>query len=172
MCCISVLCSVSALRPTDEFVGPWVTPKLEVLHQAQRSALGASVPAAERKKCPLWITPPVEPQQIEGGPERRNKGGEKLHIFEQLERSVRVRLSGCRFGVARQTVSAVLERHGVARRYRILTPQDIDAVVRLYESGLSLAAVGARLGVNASTILCALRATGVQMRPVGTNQWR
>jgi len=77
-----------------------------------------------------------------------------------------------RFGVARQTVSAVLERHGVARRYRILTPQDIDAAVRLYESGLSLVAVGERLGVNASTILNALRTTGVQVRPVGTNQWR
>jgi hypothetical protein len=69
-------------------------------------------------------------------------------------------------------VSAVLERHGVARRYRILTPQDIDAAVRLYESGLSLVAVGERLGVNASTILNALRTTGVQVRPVGTNQWR
>ena len=60
------------------------------------------------------------------------------------------------------------KRHGVARRYRILTPQDIDAAVRLYESGLSLVAVGERLGVNVSTILNALRTTGVQVRPVGT----
>jgi hypothetical protein len=77
-----------------------------------------------------------------------------------------------RFGIARQTVSAVLERHGVARRYRILTPQDVDAAVRLYESGLSLVAVGERLGANASTVLNTLRKTGVRMRPVGTNQWR
>jgi hypothetical protein len=39
-------------------------------------------------------------------------------------------------------VSAILERHGVSRRYRILTSQDVEAAVRLYESGLSLRSRG------------------------------
>ena len=104
--------------------------------------------------------------------QRRLRELEQLELVDAYRAGASVYRLADRFGVARQTVSAVLERHGVARRYRILTPQDIDAAVRLYESGLSLVAVGERLGVNASTILNALRTTGVQVRPVGTNQWR
>jgi len=104
--------------------------------------------------------------------QRRLRELEQLELVDAYRAGESVHGLADRFGVARQTVSAVLERHRVARRYRILKPQDVDAAVGLYESGLSLVAVGERLGVNASTILNALRTTGVQLRPVGTNQWR
>ena len=104
--------------------------------------------------------------------QRRLRELEQLELVDAYRAGESVYRLADRFGIARQTVSAVLERHGVARRYRILTPEDVEAAVRLYESGLSLVDVGDRLVVNASTVLNALRKTGVQMRPVGTNQWR
>lgn len=74
--------------------------------------------------------------------------------------------------ITRNTVSAILERRGVPRRYRILDAEHVEQARQLYESeGLSLAAVGDHLGVNARTVQSVLREAGVQMRPVGTNQW-
>jgi hypothetical protein len=49
---------------------------------------------------------------------------------------------------------------------------DVDEAVRLYVSGLSLAKVGAALGVSAGTVLNAFRSIGFQTRPVGTNDAR
>ncbi|MEM9409150.1 MAG: helix-turn-helix domain-containing protein [Acidobacteriota bacterium] len=75
------------------------------------------------------------------------------------------------FDIHRRTAAAILERVGVQRRYRRLTPADIDEAATLYRSGLSLEAVGMELGVSAHTILIHLRRLGVARRSVGTNQW-
>jgi IS30 family transposase len=52
-----------------------------------------------------------------------------------------------RFGVRRQTVSAILQRHGIQRCYKLLTAADVDRARQLYEAGSSLAAIAERLGV-------------------------
>lgn len=75
------------------------------------------------------------------------------------------------FGTNRKTVSAILERHGVKRRYNILTPRSVARAQRLYESGRSLADIGYLLSVDPKTVRNALLTAGVKLRPVGTNQW-
>ena len=75
--------------------------------------------------------------------------------------------------VTRQTVSAILDRHGVPRRYRLLGPTEVLEAKSLYEQQkLSVADIGAQLGVSTKTAYIALRAAGATMRPVGTNHWR
>lgn len=65
----------------------------------------------------------------------------------------------------RVTISAVLKRRGVVLRLYPATKVDIERMIALYQSGLSLAAaVCKNLGVNASTILRYLRANGVPTR--------
>lgn len=68
------------------------------------------------------------------------------------------------FSVHRRTVRAVLDRHGVERRQRVLTTTQIDEAICLYQSGLSLAEVGNRYGVEHSTIRKHLIARGIARR--------
>jgi DNA-directed RNA polymerase specialized sigma24 family protein len=65
----------------------------------------------------------------------------------------------------RHTVSSVLERYGVSRRYNKLTGKDLELAVQLYTEGMSLAVVGERLGVETSTVSRALRKADVTIRP-------
>ncbi|MDO4607347.1 MAG: hypothetical protein Q4B12_08520 [Bowdeniella nasicola] len=65
------------------------------------------------------------------------------------------------FSCHRATVSAVLKRRGVALRLQPATKVEIERMIALYQSGLSLAAVGNNLGINANTVLKYLRANGV-----------
>lgn len=64
----------------------------------------------------------------------------------------------------RVTISAVLKRQGVALRRTSPTAAQIDEMVRLYESGLSLARVGDRFGLNASTVLAQLHKRKIRTR--------
>lgn len=68
------------------------------------------------------------------------------------------------FKMHRTTVVAILKRHGVPQRPRVMSPEQVQAARELYESGLPLAAVGERLGFNGLTIANRLRALGVQLR--------
>ncbi|MCA0346229.1 MAG: helix-turn-helix domain-containing protein [Actinobacteria bacterium] len=70
------------------------------------------------------------------------------------------------FGCHRVTISAVLKRRGVTLRLRPATKEEIERMIALYQSGLSLAAVGKNLGINASTVLRYLRDNGVPTRSV------
>lgn len=64
----------------------------------------------------------------------------------------------------RVTISAVLKRQGVALRRASPTPEQIDRMVHLYETGYSLAKVGDRLGFNATTVLHQLKVRGIPTR--------
>ncbi len=57
-----------------------------------------------------------------------------------------------RHDIHRVTVSEVLDRTGTTKRPKGMSPSQVDIAVRLYESGLSLASVGAKLGFNAATV--------------------
>ncbi|MFT3855106.1 MAG: hypothetical protein QM733_20580 [Ilumatobacteraceae bacterium] len=76
------------------------------------------------------------------------------------------------YDVHRGTVSAILKRHGVNRRYNLLSQEQLNQAAELYRSGRSLAQIGKTMGVSAKTIHSALRRLGVPMRAVGTNQWQ
>lgn len=75
------------------------------------------------------------------------------------------------FTIDRRTVSAILERHGVSRRYNLLDTRAIAEAARLYEAGWSLARLGDHFGVTARTVQNAFVKAEIPRRPVGTNQW-
>ncbi len=68
------------------------------------------------------------------------------------------------FQVHRTTISKHLTKLGVETREVRIGPEQIDEARRLYESGLSLAAVGGQLGFEARTIHLHLLELGVMMR--------
>jgi IS30 family transposase len=59
----------------------------------------------------------------------------------------------------------LLQDQGVVTRSRGLTPVEIEQVVELYRSGLSIAKVSQKLGRAQSTIWRTLLKAGVEMRP-------
>lgn len=74
------------------------------------------------------------------------------------------------FGIHRATVITHLERAGVpGRRWpgRTLAPEQIKAAGRLYNSGLSLVAVGERFDVDKRYLSRALPEAGFRLRPPG-----
>jgi DNA-binding CsgD family transcriptional regulator len=71
------------------------------------------------------------------------------------------------FEVSQSTVLAHLDRHGVARRQPVgLSPEQVKNATRLYESGLNLKQVGAKLGFDSKTVRKYLTEAGVTIRPV------
>jgi hypothetical protein len=56
------------------------------------------------------------------------------------------------FGITRQTVSALLKRHGVRTRWRRLTDEQVDDAARLYEQEWSLARISRNLRTNPTTL--------------------
>lgn len=68
------------------------------------------------------------------------------------------------FGVHRTTIRAALDRHGVAPRDRTISSAQVATASRLYQSGLSLAKVGVKLGFDAQTIANHLHRVGVPVR--------
>lgn len=67
-------------------------------------------------------------------------------------------------GCHRVTISATLKRQGIALRRTSPTAAQVDEMIRLYESALSLAMVGERFGTHASTVLARLRKNDVRTR--------
>jgi hypothetical protein len=75
-----------------------------------------------------------------------------------------------RFGIDRNTVMAHLKRNAVpGRRWpgRTLTPEQLEAAGRLYESGVNLIAVGEKFGVDRRYLRRALPDAGVAIRRPG-----
>jgi lambda repressor-like predicted transcriptional regulator len=69
-----------------------------------------------------------------------------------------------RFGIHRATVSAHLHCQGIPLRRQGLNTEGVTHAVRLYENGWSLARIGHRLGVDATTAWTAIKAQGTRMR--------
>ena len=68
------------------------------------------------------------------------------------------------FGIRRATVSERLKKAGVSMRCQSPRSELINSMAGLYESGLSLAEVGARTGTSPGTVRRYLLIAGVQMR--------
>lgn len=68
------------------------------------------------------------------------------------------------FGLHRTTVRAILDRAGATVRPREMSAAQVSFAVKLYADGLSLQAVGERLGFNAQTIANRLHDQGVRTR--------
>ena len=68
------------------------------------------------------------------------------------------------FDICRSKVSERLKENGVKMRFRPPSDQEVCEMVRLYESGLSLAAVGKRVGKSVGTVKRCVLESGIQTR--------
>lgn len=68
------------------------------------------------------------------------------------------------YGLGKGTVLGLLEEYGVQLRNQGVPPDQLDEIIRLYRSGLSLAKVAASFGCSAETARRALMAAGVRLR--------
>lgn len=68
-------------------------------------------------------------------------------------------------GYNRVGISCALKHASVRLRNQGLNTEQIDQAVRLYQSGMSLARIGDRFDVNATTVRTRLIQRGVTMRP-------
>jgi len=93
---------------------------------------------------------------------------------EEIEELVAGYLAGAtaltlagKHSIHRTTVLALLERHQVSRRGRVLAPDHIERAVSSYASGRSCASIGKELQVNPETVRQTLLKAGVAMRKPG-----
>lgn len=119
----------------------------------------------ERLQVLLDLTPDgaggaPKPKQVQ----RRLRPHEIAELVVAYQSGATLQELAGRYRVRRDTVSLLLERAGVPRRYRRLNPADVEGAVRLYRSGQSLATIGKQLRVEPSTVRDYLVRTMVVMR--------
>ncbi|HUW77697.1 MAG TPA: helix-turn-helix domain-containing protein [Candidatus Nanopelagicaceae bacterium] len=68
------------------------------------------------------------------------------------------------FDIDRHTVSERVKRAGLTMRYQPPSDGVINEMIQLYLSGLSLVAVGSRIGISPGTVRRYVKEYGVQMR--------
>lgn len=111
----------------------------------------------------------VAPQRTPRSP-RPARAGKQLPaeteraIVAEYKAGQTMKQIAARHGIHRVTVSEVLDRTGTAKRPRGMNATQVSLAAKLYESGESLATVGAQLGFNATTVRIALMGVGVRMR--------
>jgi DNA-directed RNA polymerase specialized sigma24 family protein len=93
------------------------------------------------------------------------KDDQNQELIDAYRAGATVYQLGERFGITRQTVSAILHRHGVQMRNSGLTSQQVEKAADLYREGWSLARIGKHFGVNGTTVRSRLVEYGVKMRP-------
>jgi lambda repressor-like predicted transcriptional regulator len=89
---------------------------------------------------------------------------EVAELIKAYEQQASIRELVERFGIHRVTAAALLRRHGVELRRAGLEPAEIISAACLYDLGWSLARLGAKYGVDSTTVWRALRTAGVAMR--------
>jgi len=96
--------------------------------------------------------------------QRRLSKAQALLMAKRYQAGATVYQLAKEFGISRHTVSARLKKAGITMRQQSPGDKLIDLMVRLYESGLSLAMVGNRVGASPGTVRRYLLIHGVQMR--------
>jgi len=136
--------------------GAYSNTKLQVM---QLEALRKQLPGLDApvRRSSEWPMP---------GRVRKLCEEEVQQLIEGYETGTTVYELGDRFGIKRQTVSALLKRHGVAMRQYGLNREQVDEAVRLYGAGWSLARIGGRFDTTANTVRARLLERGVRMRDV------
>jgi DNA-directed RNA polymerase specialized sigma24 family protein len=96
--------------------------------------------------------------------QRRLPDDEALAVATKYQAGMSAQRLAALFRCHRQTISAILDRHGANRPSLSTDPELLKRAIRLYESGLSLAKVGTAIGVSANTVLTHLRRNEVVIR--------
>ena len=84
--------------------------------------------------------------------QRRLPSDEAAELVEAYRAGATVYELAERFGVDRRTASVLLERTGVARRYRLLSRAQLEEAAQLHDEGWSFERLGQRYGVSGSTV--------------------
>lgn len=98
--------------------------------------------------------------------QRRLTPDELTRVAERYIAGATVYELAAEFGCHRATIAERLKLAGVTMRHQPTTTEQVDEIVRLYESGLSMAKVAQQVGVSARTVFNYLRDRGVQSRDV------
>lgn len=85
-------------------------------------------------------------------------------IVKSYKSGKSMRQIGDEFSVSRTRVSGVLKSQGIQRRRQQPIDVEVEEMVRLYSSGLSLARTGERVGFDAATVRKYLLAHGTRIR--------
>ncbi|MDH6217096.1 hypothetical protein [Streptomyces pseudovenezuelae] len=135
--------------------GPnWNTKaRLRVLRDLLAALPDPSAPAPKRERRPA------------PGKAKRLKDAQVKELVGAYRTGVSTYQLAERFGIKRQTVSAILKRNGVTPRWRRLREEDVDQAERLYtHQRMSVARIADRMKVDPETVRLRLRKRGVKMR--------
>jgi DNA invertase Pin-like site-specific DNA recombinase len=117
------------------------------------------------KKLPKPCSPELKrPRRRPPGTARQLDTEQTQELIAAYRAGNTVYQLGDQFGIDRRTVGKILTRNGVQTKHPGLSATDIDQATQLYEDGWSLARIGERLGVTATTVHRRLRERGVTMR--------
>lgn len=117
------------------------------------------------KKLPKPGSPaPKRSRRRRPGTARQLDADQTQSLIDAYRAGATVYQLGPQFGIDRRTVGKILTRNGVQTKHPGLSPDEIDLAAQLYEDGWSLARIGERLGVTATTVHRRLRDRGVTMR--------
>jgi DNA-directed RNA polymerase specialized sigma24 family protein len=132
-------------------------------HRDDMSVLARLVPLVSAE--PARSGPEVQPLPALQ-PQHRLAENEIDELVRAYQAGATVKDLVHRYGVCQTTVLAHLDRHGIARRQPVgLSDEQTTEATRLYERGLSLAAVGQKLGFDSKTVRKYLADAGVTIRP-------
>ncbi len=112
------------------------------------------------------MTPEGEgkPHHVKRQVQRRLRQDEIKDLVARYQAGSTVYELADQFRIHRVTVSKLLERESIPRRYRVLDDAAIEQAVRLYQDAQSLAAIGHKLKVDPGTVRAGLLKAGVRMR--------
>lgn len=89
---------------------------------------------------------------------------ERLRLADGYRRGAIVYELAGQFHIDRRTVSLQPKRAGISMRRQSPTDDQVDEMVRLYKSGLSLVRVGEQVGYDAATVRTYITSRGVRTR--------
>jgi len=108
-----------------------------------------------------WEIPVGRRTQIQ----RHLSASESEELCGAYQSGKTIRELTAQFRIHKTTVTAILERAGIDRRVRTISPEEIAQATELYREGLSTAFIAASLGFSPETIRSNLRRHGVEIRP-------
>jgi lambda repressor-like predicted transcriptional regulator len=122
---------------------------------------------AERLRALLEIVPAGSQTvntRLQKQTSRQLRAGETAELARAYESGASLKELASRYGIHKHTVSNILERQGVPRRYLRLTGNALNEAVKVYEAGSSLSELSRELGLPVTTIRLALMRAGVTLR--------
>lgn len=122
--------------------GPYYNTKTQV------RALEALIRKLPKPGSPV----PKRPKRARPGSARQLGASQTQELIAAYRAGSTVYQLGDQFGIDRRTVGKILTRNGVQTKHPGLTAVGVDRAAQLYEDGWSLARIGERLGVTATTV--------------------